>query len=56
MVGGIIYLAVPFGGSNIASVVSKAYTFIPPLAGDQLIHVQVRSLKVYSRDLHELSV
>ncbi|SEP01329.1 hypothetical protein [Paenibacillus sp. OV219] len=53
---GIIYLAVPFGGSNIASVASKAYALVPPLIGDQLISVQVRSLKVYSRELHELSV
>ncbi|WP_261305940.1 alpha/beta fold hydrolase [Paenibacillus andongensis] len=53
---GIVYLAVPFAGSTIASIASKAYAIIPPIIGEYTISVQVRSLKILSEELAEQSV
>jgi predicted NACHT family NTPase len=53
---GVVYLAVPFAGASIASVASIAYGLIPPIVGEHMISVQTRSLKVFSRELHDISV
>jgi triacylglycerol esterase/lipase EstA (alpha/beta hydrolase family) len=50
---GIVYLAVPFAGSKVASIVSKAYAIIPPFIGEYAISVQVRSLNIFSDELSE---
>lgn len=52
---GIVYLAVPFAGSNTASIASKAYAIIPPIIGEYTISVQVRSLKIFSEELADQS-
>jgi len=53
---GVVYLAVPFAGASIASIASTAYSLIPPIVGEHMISVQTRSLKVFSRELHDISV
>lgn len=53
---GIVYLAVPFAGSNLASIASKTYALIPPFVGEYVFSVQVRSLKIFSDELAEQSV
>lgn len=54
-VRGIVYLAVPFLGSTIASAASIPYMIIPPIIGEIAVSVQVRSLQVFSKDLAEMS-
>ena len=54
-VRGIVYLAVPFLGSTIASAASVPYMIIPPIIGEMAVSVQIRSLKVFSKDLAEVS-
>lgn len=55
-VKGIVYLAVPFAGSSMASIASKAYALLPPFIGERTISQQTRSLQVFSKDLAELSL
>lgn len=55
VVRGIVYLAVPFLGSTIATTASVPYMIIPPIIGERAVSVQVRSLKVFSKDLADLS-
>ncbi|SEJ70279.1 Putative serine esterase [Bhargavaea ginsengi] len=52
-VRGIVYLAVPFLGSSIASAATIPYIFMPPILGESVVSIQVRSLKVFSKDLSE---
>ncbi|ARK21172.1 hypothetical protein [Sporosarcina ureae] len=52
---GIVYLAVPFLGSTIASAASASYTLMPPIIGERLVSLQVRSLKVFDKDLAKVS-
>ncbi|MCM3443096.1 NACHT domain-containing protein [Metabacillus halosaccharovorans] len=54
-VKGIVYLAVPFFGASGGSVAAFTYTFLPPLIGERALSTQVRSLKVFGRDLEEQS-
>lgn len=55
VVRGIVYLAVPFLGSTIASAASVPYMIVPPIIGEMAVSVQVRSLQVFSKDLAEVS-
>lgn len=52
---GIVYLAVPFLGSPVATTASIPYIFLPPFIGEQVVSLQVRSLKVFSKELTEVS-
>lgn len=52
---GIVYLAVPFLGSTIASAASATYMIFPPIIGERIISLQLRSLKVFSKDLAMVS-
>ncbi|WP_166786865.1 NACHT domain-containing protein [Jeotgalibacillus salarius] len=54
-VNGVVYLAVPFLGSSIATTASIPYMFIPPILGEKAVSIQVRSLRVFSKDLAELA-
>ncbi|MDE7552309.1 NACHT domain-containing protein [Bacillus tropicus] len=54
---GIVYLAVPFLGSNVASKVSFVpYLLLPPILGERFVSIQVQALKVFSKPLADLSV
>ncbi|WP_232695925.1 esterase/lipase family protein [Brevibacillus daliensis] len=55
-VRGIVYLAVPFAGSGVASLASAAYAFMPPFIGKYVVSIQVRSLQVFSKELADQSV
>ncbi|WP_144505210.1 esterase/lipase family protein [Bacillus mycoides] len=52
-VKGIIYLAVPFYGATGGSAISFTYTLLPPLIGEYAFSSQVRSLKIFDKDLEE---
>ncbi|MED1171401.1 NACHT domain-containing protein [Bacillus inaquosorum] len=56
-VNGIVYLAVPFLGSTIALTASSIpYMLLPPIIGERVVSIQVQSLKVFSKELADLSV
>ncbi|MDF2052647.1 esterase/lipase family protein, partial [Priestia megaterium] len=56
-VDGIVYLAVPFLGSNVASIMSSlSFLFLPPILGERFVSIQVQTLKMFSKPLAELSV
>lgn len=55
LIYGIVYLAVPFLGSTIASAASTSYMILPPIIGEKAVSVQVRSLKVLSKELADVS-
>lgn len=57
MVDGIVYLAVPFLGSNVASkVTSIPYLLLPPILGERFVSIQVQTLKIFSKPLADLSI
>lgn len=56
-IDGIVYLAVPFLGSNVASKASFIpYLFVPPILGERMVSMQVQTLKIFSKQLAELSI
>ncbi|MGW8440264.1 NACHT domain-containing protein [Paenibacillus sp. S33] len=52
---GIVYLAVPFAGSTVASFASAAYAIVPPFIGEYIVSIQVRSLRIFSKELSNLA-
>jgi len=54
-VKGIIYLSVPFYGASGGSIAKVLSSFIPPILGDRIISVQVKSLQIFGKELEEQS-